>query len=747
MNKWSRPLSVLFLFVALSFGLSQVRAQFHIEIKSPDGEILKGVTGNETPIGPEFPIGYTGNGIYFWDKTLSSNGTIWNPPAGSTIQGVGLKYGGGGDLIILVQPAGSTNSADVYRATFTGLGWDTPVKQGSVVSSNYSESLLKLIGDALYVRGSSYIYVSRNVGVTWSVDTLGLTGAFTSDITMDTTQHVWAATSKGLFRQAPDTSLWVRVDSLKVASASTVFGDRRNRVYVSTNQGVYYSTDQGLSWTFDTTGIGTASITSWGDDRSGNIYAVSSLNTLFKSPGGTGSWTSLQAGIVAVTVTTPGLVGVAGDTTLLLATSFGLLVSTNQGTTWQMANKNIPASVFGGFVKSSSGKWFTSTNLALYSKNPADTSWTQVYPANGFKSGLPIVSDGSGTLYTASGTTAKGGPLVYKSVNNGTTWTADTLGASILRTGVFFIDENGMQHLATSQYGSSFPTLIFTKPVGSGWTLDTAGFQSTNYSYTSSMTSDKHGSLYVSGYYFNGATQVNAKVMKRPLAGGTWVPDTSGIPPSVNYFSQMGTDKNGNIFAVAGSSLYRHTGSTWSTVPLPSPVTTNFYSPGKFSFDSSGALFVSFTNFQGGRGVYFTSDSGTTWTYAGLDSIYVNKLISYGDSTFATTDAGLYILTRQGAATGIAGSGAVPAAYALFQNYPNPFNPTTTITFSIAKFSIVNLKIYDLLGREVATLANGAMSAGLHEVTFDASKLASGVYFYQLRAGDFVSTRKLLLLK
>jgi predicted outer membrane repeat protein len=96
--------------------------------------------------------------------------------------------------------------------------------------------------------------------------------------------------------------------------------------------------------------------------------------------------------------------------------------------------------------------------------------------------------------------------------------------------------------------------------------------------------------------------------------------------------------------------------------------------------------------------------------------------------------------------------GLAPKAFSLSQNYPNPFNPTTTIQFSIAKLSIVNLKVYDLLGREVETLANGAMDPGVHTVQFDASKFSSGAYFYRLDAvgndGDkFVSTKKLMLAK
>jgi len=90
---------------------------------------------------------------------------------------------------------------------------------------------------------------------------------------------------------------------------------------------------------------------------------------------------------------------------------------------------------------------------------------------------------------------------------------------------------------------------------------------------------------------------------------------------------------------------------------------------------------------------------------------------------------------------------ALPKVFSLHQNYPNPFNPTTTIQFSIAKSSMVNLKIFDLLGREVETLVDGPMEAGTHEVTFDATRFASGIYFYRLKAGSFTATKRLVLLK
>jgi hypothetical protein len=88
-----------------------------------------------------------------------------------------------------------------------------------------------------------------------------------------------------------------------------------------------------------------------------------------------------------------------------------------------------------------------------------------------------------------------------------------------------------------------------------------------------------------------------------------------------------------------------------------------------------------------------------------------------------------------------------PNKFQLHQNYPNPFNPTTTINYTIPNSSLVKLKVYDILGREVETLVNERKSPGNYSVEFNASRLASGIYFYRMQAGDFVATKKLILMK
>ncbi len=92
-------------------------------------------------------------------------------------------------------------------------------------------------------------------------------------------------------------------------------------------------------------------------------------------------------------------------------------------------------------------------------------------------------------------------------------------------------------------------------------------------------------------------------------------------------------------------------------------------------------------------------------------------------------------------------NGAIPENYSLSQNYPNPFNPTTKIDFSIPVSGLVTLKVYNILGQEVATLMNGEMKAGNYRVDFSTDNLSSGTYFYKLTAGSFTSVKKMLLLR
>jgi len=125
-----------------------------------------------------------------------------------------------------------------------------------------------------------------------------------------------------------------------------------------------------------------------------------------------------------------------------------------------------------------------------------------------------------------------------------------------------------------------------------------------------------------------------------------------------------------------------------------------------------------------------------------------NDIIVSNDSLHVTLDAkSVTTFMSSGDAVTAENSSSILKSFKLYQNYPNPFNPTTQINFEIPEKSFISLKVYNLLGEEVEELAGGEYSAGTHSVIFNASRLANGIYFYTLKTRDFMSTRKMIILK
>jgi hypothetical protein len=110
-------------------------------------------------------------------------------------------------------------------------------------------------------------------------------------------------------------------------------------------------------------------------------------------------------------------------------------------------------------------------------------------------------------------------------------------------------------------------------------------------------------------------------------------------------------------------------------------------------------------------------------------------------------DVSRWFVTWIGNLTSVEDEEVLPVEFALDQNYPNPFNPSTLIRYSLKEDSFVSLKIYNVVGQEVASMVNRNQKAGRYELSFNASNLASGVYIYQISAGSFISSKKMMLLK
>ena len=128
--------------------------------------------------------------------------------------------------------------------------------------------------------------------------------------------------------------------------------------------------------------------------------------------------------------------------------------------------------------------------------------------------------------------------------------------------------------------------------------------------------------------------------------------------------------------------------------------------------------------------------SWSNYPYFGSGTILVSSI-----------EEGLYIIKASGSSLVTEDEILIPDQFDLQQNYPNPFNPITQIQYNLPKAGIVSLNVYNMLGEIIVELDNGFKSSGKHTITFNGSMLPSGIYFYQLRSGNFVRTKKMTYMK
>jgi len=220
--------------------------------------------------------------------------------------------------------------------------------------------------------------------------------------------------------------------------------------------------------------------------------------------------------------------------------------------------------------------------------------------------------------------------------------------------------------------------------------------------------------------------------------GGTWNGDqtyTSG------WYSDVYFVNNTQGWAVGNKIIHTLDGQNWIT---------------QVNHDSliSGLWDIFFLNenegwFVGNIGqIQHTTNGGDSWTREFEN--YTNTFLTAVQFTISNNG---YIsgnektLLKYGEITSVKNGEDLPTEYSLSQNYPNPFNPTTTIKYQIPELSFITLKLFDVLGSEIATLVNEEKPIGNYEVEFNGSKLTSGIYFYRLQAGNFIETKKMVLVK
>ncbi len=224
-------------------------------------------------------------------------------------------------------------------------------------------------------------------------------------------------------------------------------------------------------------------------------------------------------------------------------------------------------------------------------------------------------------------------------------------------------------------------------------------------------------------------------------AGGTdySIGDIDFIDTSIGWAVGGGYESYGIVYKTTDG------GSTWFGQTL-----------GNNELIEVQALNASLVFVSGGDGMYKSTDGGNIWsnTETGVTKFnFSDEIHGYGikgSVIVQTNDSGktwTNMLYPDTVGTLVHRDNILIPNFQLEQNFPNPFNPTTTIVYQLPVQSAVTLKVFDMLGREFKTLVNDRQSAGFHSVIFNASNLASGFYFYQVQAGSYIATKKLILLK
>ena len=228
--------------------------------------------------------------------------------------------------------------------------------------------------------------------------------------------------------------------------------------------------------------------------------------------------------------------------------------------------------------------------------------------------------------------------------------------------------------------------------------------------------------------------------------GNTWtavdIPDLSRVYSIAFNMSGMGiaVNYNGQMARTIDN------GANWEVISAPASGTIYYIAA---CYDYFWMIV--------GSSIYKSTDNGTTWILDGTSPEPIRRLSFYTDQNgifgWAVGNEGT-VLRYKSRITNIntENDEAIPEHYSLFQNYPNPFNPETTIKYEIPNKSDITLKIYNLLGQEVKTLINESKKAGYHQIIWDGRnnngvKVGSGIYIYRIQAGDFVKTKKMVLIK
>jgi photosystem II stability/assembly factor-like uncharacterized protein len=612
-----------------------------------------------------------------------------------------------------------TNFQDrIYRSTDNGKTWDKKsngINVGKIWAFGQSNDGVLFAGDGSY----GHLYRSTDYGESWNEVAYLQAMVFATD----KYNKVFAGVKGGLYFSTNNGINWIQDTVFKDTEVSAILIDSLNNIYVGTGynypgKGVYFSSNGGQNWAY--LGLNGKKVRSLALDSKNNLYAGTINDAIMMTSDKGQTWVQLKNGIENIDIARIKIDKM--DNIYASSEFYGFYRSTDKGNTFEQVG--LPLSDVGKvdiwkdsliFVSSASG-------LQLYNKNTL--KWKNIKKSTtSFVGGLPYIKPFSlspnGVLFTATNDTAE----IHKSTDFGKTWTKTKRIGNINVINILAISDDTVFVLSNS-------FLYKTTNGGVSWSK-----LSVNTTSSCKGMFYSKPNIWVAGAYtlFRSSDGVNFQPSYSSFKLGAEVNSIYALP-------------DGKVFAAfLGDGVVRSTnnGNNWNIV-LPKKRISSVYA------DLNGYVFAGSANDS--DTIWYSSNFGDSWkpikisinnvsSFNYINKLDVNKLL------IGVNCVGLFEFDTKSLLLVNTENNNLIGHYSLSQNYPNPFNPITTIRFTIPKSDRVQIKVYDMLGREIQTLVNDFKQSGNYEIFFDASNLPSGIYLYRMSSGDYSETKKMLLLK
>ena len=631
----------------------------------------------------------------------------------------------------------------VLKTTNGGTSWDT---SGAVISSGIVWTGMHFLNSSTgFISGNSPSTIAKTTdgGATWDSLPGGISTNYFDVYAKDTSNIILASLSGNIRKTTNGGQNWSTISTGIAGSLQKVNFLNSNTGYVVSLSGkVSMTTNFGSSWTNMT---GSLPNTPYLDIDFVNIssvdyvYITGNPTNIYRAPVGTTSWDTVQILAPSQTISSRLYstdMSVTGDT-LITTGNYGLINAryspSNRKSYTNILKTGTMQSIWaestnGRVITAGSPTTSTTFDQVMYSTN-GGTDWQIANFPNTDDGGMASLSMVNSLTGYTTGTNGN----VFKTTDGGENWTE--------LTSPLLFSMPGAGRGASGFSAISFPD------VNTGYVFGDGSFKTTNGGINWTPYVSGHGSSYIYGSYFinsnTGWTGGDDGLLYKTTNGGATVTaQNSGMTGTINSIQMM--DANTGWFAGDDGNLRKTTngGASWDSVAVPvSSTLESVY----FIDPLNGMVTVS------GGDVLRTRDGGNSWEILNTPRSTANcvYMTATNRAFLCGANSGVWRYEETMTGTELTFTNEVPSEYHLEQNYPNPFNPSTTIKFALPEQGTVSLKIFDIAGREAASLLDNAeLNRGTFEQRFDGSGLASGVYFYSLAVdGQTVSTKKMMLVK